>query len=536
MSNVFDQFDQKGANPFDQFDTPGGVPSSQGNGGAVPAPAIPWYDDLNAGIAHGASKIVRGVGTMLPDEIVAPLERHGIIPTQQDVAALDKMSDTPLGKVGSVGMDMTAVGALPLGAVAKGAEYIPALSKALQARGVAPAIARVADTAATQGAVGAAVTPDNRTEGAAWSAGGGAVGHALGRVAGGVVKPTAEAQTLMDAGVALTPGQAAGKGSRMGKVEEWAASNPVAGTFINPARQRAVKEFNLAVVNDALKGVEGHPIPQGTDPRQAVESASDFISQQYDRSLEQIKASPRDLHNALEHSMTFGANENPMVHPKDLKAVERYVTQRIAPLATPGPTGVLNKLTGEQLKQIDTEIGQYARQLARSSIASERVAAPVWYELQNGVRKVMEGGATTPEAYASLMAANNAYRKLLPMQKAVSTADIPNPRALRQAMLRYGQKPSDLVTAAEQTLPGTIPNSGTAERLIANSLPALLMGGGVGANAMGWDTLGTGMVTAGALGSRTGARAMTGGLPMQQALADALRRLTPATARSMTSE
>lgn len=502
----------------------GSAPEAKGNGGAVTAPAIPTLEET-----LGPSDFTKSFASTPFRMVKSAMQMVGAgdhVPAIVNELASEGDKSLPGRIVG----DVAGTGGIRAGA-GRLAQSLQALNAA---KGVLPAIGRTAEAATYGGAQGAITSPDDQASAAKMGAAGGAAGQVIGRVVGGVVKPTAAARTLMDEGITLTPGQAAGKGSPLGKVEEWAASNPVASLAVNPARQRAAKEFNLAVVNDALKGVEGHPIPTGTNPREAVEAASDFISNQYDRSLGQIKASPRDLHQYMTHVLARGAEENPMIHPKDLKAVERYLSQRIAPLAVPDANGVLTKLTGEQLKQIDTEVGQYARQLARSSNAADRVAAPVWYELQTGIRQVMENGAIGTDAYPALQAANTAYRKLLPMRKAVATADVPTPRALRQAMLRHNQPPSELVQAAEQTLPGTVPNSGTAERLIASSLPALLLGGGAGAQGMGWDTVGSGMMAAGALGTRTGARAMTGSLPGQRMMAEALRRFTPATARGIT--
>jgi len=90
--------------------------------------------------------------------------------------------------------------------------------------------------------------------------------------------------------------------------------------------------------------------------------------------------------------------------------------------------------------------------------------------------------------------------------------------------------------AMTETLPNQIPNSGTAERLLANSLPGLLIGGGAGAKEFGWDTVGTGMMAAGALGTKTGTKLMLGAYPFQQGLAadmvaSALRGGVPAVSR-----
>lgn len=126
--------------------------------------------------------------------------------------------------VGQFVGDVAPIAALPFGAAATVASRVPMLAKTLTARGALPLAARTADAAATQAGIGAALAPEDRGSAAAWGATGGAVGQALGRIASGIVKPTAEAQKLISEGVALTPGQAAGKGSAVGTIEEWAAS------------------------------------------------------------------------------------------------------------------------------------------------------------------------------------------------------------------------------------------------------------------------------------------------------------------------
>ena len=139
------------------------------------------------------------------------------------------------------------------------------------------------------------------------------------------------------------------------------------------------------------------------------------------------------------------------------------------------------------------------------------------------------------DAGEKLRQADLAYKQLVPIRKALGNNDVMTPRALRKAM-DNSHPSSELVASANEVIPNTVPNSGTAERLLANSLPALLGLGGAGAQGMGFDTLGTGMMAAGALGSRPGARFLTGGFGPQQALANALRRGTPAALRGANDE
>jgi len=95
------------------------------------------------------------------------------------------------------------------------------------------------------------------------------------------------------------------------------------------------------------------------------------------------------------------------------------------------------------------------------------------------------------------------------------------PRRLTATLDKMGIKGTELNTiskAMTETLPNQVPSSGTAERLLTAGLPAMLMGGGAGAQNMGWDTLGTGMMIAGAMGSRPGARMMMGATAPQRFL------------------
>lgn len=130
----------------------------------------PLSEQFNAGIAHGASRIVRGLGTLLPDTAVQYLEQKGIVPTAEDVKTLGRMSDNAAGTVGSIAMDAASLGALPFGAAAS---VFPRLAAA---RGVAPALARTADVTATQGTLGA-LTNEDRAAGATAGAAGGFVGN-----------------------------------------------------------------------------------------------------------------------------------------------------------------------------------------------------------------------------------------------------------------------------------------------------------------------------------------------------------------------
>jgi hypothetical protein len=194
-------------------------------------------------------------------------------------------------------------------------------------------------------------------------------------------------------------------------------------------------------------------------------------------------------------------------------------------------------LTGDMLKQLDSELGAHIRNLRSSTNAADKTAAPAWADLQQSIREVMEQAHANPEQSQMLRNANAAYRQLLALERSLLPgAERFTPRQLARQVDKAGLRDTELgqvSNAMSKTLPNVVPDSGTAERLLAASLPGLLMGGGATASGMGWDTVGAGLFTAGALGSRPGARFLTGGYgvqPYAQIAGTALRRVVPALA------
>lgn len=426
--------------------------------------------------------------------------------------------------LGRIAGDVVGTGGIRAGA----GGLANALQRLNAAKGFAPAVARAAEAATYGAGQGAITSPDQQAEAAKWGAAGGAAGQALGRVVGGVVRPTAEAQELAARGVALTPGQSAGVGSLANRVEQWAASNPIAAVPTRAAQRRAVEESNLAAAQ-AVTDIVGNKTKLGTPPREAVEQARDIVGKTYDMALSGIKTDPITVRKGLEQSFDSIVEGNPMMTEKGFRQLREYVSARLGTIADKGST-----LDGPGLKQIDSEIGGHIRRLKASTTAEEKVNAGAWMDLQQSLRETLASLAGPGNA-EKLNQANAAYRQLLAIEKAMGSEAVATPRRLRQALDKAGirdQPLNQISGAMEKTLPNTLPDSGTAERLIANALPSLLVGGGVGAQNMGWDTVGAGMMAAGALGSRTGSRFLTGNMSGQKALAEALRRTVPAATRS----
>jgi hypothetical protein len=414
---------------------------------------------------------------------------------------------------------------------AAGVGLAQTLARLNAARGVVPAVARTAEAATYGAGQGAITSPDQQAEAAKWGAAGGAGGHALSRAIGGLVRPSVAAQPLVDAGVALTPGQAAGKGSVMKWAEEMATSLPFAGHTIRSAQSRAVADANVAAAQQVMNIVDRN-IKLGQPPREAIEATREAIGKTYDRALEGMSVPGFVPDTFMRNVYNRSANDFPMLEKAQIDQMERYITQRVGDMVkNSGGT-----LDGKMLKQLDSELGGHIRNLRSSAIAADKTAAPAWAELQQSLREVMELAQNDPAQSLQLQRANAAYRQLLTLEKSLLPgADVFTPRQLARQVgkEKLNEVPLGQISRSmTDTLPNVVPNSGTPERLMAMALPAVLVGGGAGAQQMGFDTLGAGMIGAAALGSRPGARFMTGGLPMQQLTAEALRRFVPSTVRN----
>lgn len=416
---------------------------------------------------------------------------------------------------------------------------VGALAQTLQklnaARGVVPAVARTAEAATYGAGQGAITTPDQQGEAALYGGAGGAGGQMLGRAIGGIVRPSVAAQPLVDAGVALTPGQAAGKGSFMKWAEEQAASLPVAGHAIRNAQGRAVADANVAAAQVVARQVNDK-VKLGQPPREAIEQTREAISNAYDEALTGMKAPKTSLNDYMK--LAFNGNkdhgipsiaQDPTIPPQAKKMLADYMSMKYSQAPA--------EIDGRWLKEMDSEVGYRARQLASSPDPLQRAGAPAWQTLQAHLRNLMEEAAPD-NMKGQLGSANQAYRELLALEKSMLPgADTFTPRRLRATLEKMnnsklpGTDLGRMAASMDKTLPNTVPNSGTAERLLTAGLPALLLGGGAGAQSMGYGELGAGMMAAGALGSRPGARMMTGGYGWQPEAAAAIRALRGAPVR-----
>lgn len=335
---------------------------------------------------------------------------------------------------------------------------------------------------AAQGAASSALSPttgdgDYWTEKAKQVGTGAALGGVLAPVIGvaaRLISPNASKNAkvalLRSEGVTPTIGQALG--GMANKVEEKLVSTPLLGDAIRGARGRANSQFQAAAFNRALAPI-GEALPQGVAGREAINYTEDLLRQRYDGVLNNIGAIPVD--------QTFGANlqnlgqmVNRAILSQDAKTKFGTV---LGDVRSAFNNGVL---TSEGYKTLESALGSDFRRLTSSQDIYDGRLAPAVKQLQQELRDLLQrqAGSHADE----LAAVNTGWANFKRVQRAASTlgaedgnftpAQYQNAvRALdkskdKAAFARGSALNQDLSDAGKSVLTNTVPNSGTADRLM----------------------------------------------------------------------
>lgn len=355
---------------------------------------------------------------------------------------------------------------------------------------------------AAQTTLGAALNPSSPGTGAAF----GAAGPVLGKLAGGLVTPSAEVAALRAYGIQPSVGQAAGG---LANAAEQRAGSYVAG--VAGARARPLQEFGEAAVRRATRG-----------QAQTLDEANAYANRLYEDVVPSLKPT-REAVRGIQRSVGQ-ALQNPELTTEARDALVRLVQSKFASFG---------QMDGPAIKTLDAELGHVARKYASGS-PMEQAFADELYNIQTAFREGLEFGLP-PELQGKLKLANVTWRDLVPINRAASQRadELITPRALQRALARQqNTEPSrlqdPLIDPALRVLPQTIRDSGTPSGVAfgAQTLAGLM------------DPSATGLALAagqgaGLLGStRPVQKFLTGGYEFQNALAKALRRvLTPAGAQ-----
>lgn len=388
--------------------------------------------------------------------------------------------------------------------------------------------------------VGAIQAPQGQEVGGAMLGGlGGALGHVLpNRLARGLPGISTEARKLMDTtNVQPTVGMAVPK---LRALEEFSTGIPILGEATKAARNRAIGEFSTEAISRVVPGLPKAQL-KGS-PFEQIDAANDHVSSIFYDVLPKVK--PEVTTNAM--GAAAGATQ---LAPSAQKFAAGYSAGKANNYLTDAQQEILSRVyqnhgpkissyTGEQLKTLDTELGEQIRKYQRGAGTAD--LADSLAKLQLGLREGIE--ARLPqEAQGELAKANRSYRELIALNEAASkTPEMQvTPRRLAQAMAARDKKPitkltgdtADFVRGAE----GVIPNSAGARGVSAPGMASALAGTGLAA-FMGKLPALLGAGTAGVAGSTRAAQSgLTGNLAIQRALRDYIAK-NPSIAPALTSQ
>jgi hypothetical protein len=282
----------------------------------------------------------------------------------------------------------------------------------------------------------------------------GVLGGGIGFAIPGIPKTDA-ARKLMEQGIQPTVGQSAG--GWVNKLEQATESWPIIGSSTTNARQRPLNEFQVKVFEQAT----GLPV-------KTIDEANTAVSGMY-----QSVAPHLPMHNLQPQFYTDfqKALQNPELTPTNQKLLYDLTANRFANY---------EKLSGNELKTLDSDIGALIRKYQSSADVSHHAVADGLKEIQTGMRSTWET-LLPPDMKGKLQQANQAYARMVPVNKAASARGDERvmPRALQKAMARQAgmdtsrMAPNDLVDSALKVLPNNLPDSGTAGRLLATDMDTL---------------------------------------------------------------
>lgn len=305
----------------------------------------------------------------------------------------------------------------------------------------------------------------------------GAVGGAAGNVLGRLIspRPPEGARLLREAGVELTPGQAAGGLGR--RIEDKALSLPIVGDAIAGAQRRSIESFNRATANRVLEPL-GQRLPDDVPVgRELVAAVDDRIGAAYREAISRTQPFGPDVQFAQD----IASVAQGFLTPESRQTFGRIVQDRVVSRFGGGP------IDGATFKTIDSELGQAARTYSASNEPANREIARSLRGVQQALRGLL--ARANPTVAPDIQAADQAFAQFVRLEGAAgaqgATEGVFSPQQL-SAAVRAGDRTTrrgsyargdalmeDLSDAGRAILPNSVPNSGTTDRL----LNAAMLGG-----------------------------------------------------------
>lgn len=327
------------------------------------------------------------------------------------------------------------------------------------------------------------------TDAATGAVGGKLVGGVLG-MAGHALSPVVNkaTQTLMDAGVKLSPGQIMGGGWRT--IEDATSHIPGIGTAIKAAQGQATTTFNRAALNRALAPI-GETLPDHVDVgNDAISYISDRLGQKYNELLP--SAPPIHIDQPfVSHLADVYQNgvDGVKLAPAQQSRLEGIIKDTLFSRVADDGT-----ITGKNLQAVDSTLGKLsAGYSSGQNTFDDKVLGQAVGNVQTGLRDLF--GRANPQASAELSRINEGWANYARLRAAASNVGAKEgvfSAAQLQAAVKAGDKSAgkgdfakgnalmqDLSAPGYSLLPSTVADSGTGARgLMDGAIIGMMSGHG----------------------------------------------------------
>lgn len=386
-------------------------------------------------------------------------------------------------------------------------------------------------------AIGAADAPTGQElEGAGFGALGGGAGHVLTKtLSHGMPGISKQARQLMDTtNIQPTVGMSVPK---LRALEEFSTGVPVLGEATRAARNRTINEFSTEAISRAVPGLPKAAL-KGS-PFEQIDAANDHVSSIYYDVLPKVKP---EVPTYAFGAASSGAQAGPSAKAFEegyraakgntyLNEQQQQVLDRV--YQAHGPK--ISSYTGEQLKTLDSELGEQIRKYQRGAGTSD--LADSLSAIQLKLREGIEARLPIAEQ-GKLAEANRSYRELIALNDAASkTPEMTiTPQRLIKAIAARDKKPATRTSGAmaeyARNTEGIVPNTASTRGISAPGLTGALAGTGIAAFTGKLPALVAGGAAAGLGSLRPAQAAMLGNTGPQRALRAQLGTVpgvTPAT-------
>jgi len=315
-----------------------------------------------------------------------------------------------------------------------------------------------------------------------------AISGVLSGVAGPVVdklapRVTSKAKDLLARGIPLTPGQAVGESTIVGRglkrLEEGVADNVfIVGDAVRGALNRAQTGFNRAAVEEALSPI-GVKVPRGLEGRALIGFGQRTLTTNYNKTLSKMKVS--NTIDLLDELLTITKSVDPDIKKYVDNRAFKDVINRISPDGG---------LSGTSLKASQASLRRRINKLKREGTDEGDRKADALEDLRNVLNAAIS--KENPKLAPQLNKIDQAYGRFEIVRNAElrrKTVEGFNPGDLlqaaakgdatkRQSKFSAGEaRMQRLAQNAQDIIGGIVPDSGTSQRQVARQIAT---GGGMG--------------------------------------------------------